>query len=460
MNLEKNIDLTLSELENLKYEYGTPYYIYDGDKIRSQTLNYLNVFKKYFSDFKQYYSVKALPNPFVLKLLKDCGMSFDCSSPQEIKIIRYIDNQDKTKPKSEIFYTSNYASSDDIKFALEQDCLINLDDYDGLDNLIESSSPVPNKICFRYNSLMNVKNEDKLNNFVEHQNKFGMDKETIIKAYIRAKNLGINNLGLHTMYLSNEFDISVWEFIIKNQLELVSELKEKYSIQIDFINIGGGFDIPNRPEEIPINLENFVEQIKNYYKKYIFEYNIDWKISLYTECSRFITGPYGYLVSSCKSIKKTFTNKIFYGLDDFMVNLIRPGMDNTYQHISIPRLSNQSNKIKANIVGNFCENSDWFCSNRDLPVGINKEDLFVIHNVGAHSFSMGLNYNSKLKSPELLKLNGKIQLIRKRETCHNLFGNSLYLFEKNNSQIDKFFMFIFGTIILLHIVSIYYVIIS
>lgn len=435
--MEKSIPFSLEELENLKSTYSTPYYLYDGDGIKTNAENYIYTFKNKFGGFKQFFAVKALPNPSILKLLKDCGMGFDCSSPEEIKIVRFIDNIETTESKSEIFYTSNFTSSEDIAFALDNNCLLNLDDIDGLNNLINSGAQIPSTICFRYNQTINVNPDVKSNNFVGNSSKFGMDYITIIQAYAKAKELGIVNFGLHTMCVSNMLDLKVWKNIILNIFELVNELKQTHSIQIKFINIGGGLGIPYEPNISSIDLDKFVCNLKEYWDWEVANYSIDWNINLFTECGRYITGPYGYLVSSVKSIKKTSTNQIFYGLDSCMANLMRPGMYNSYHHISVPRLANETEQIKANVVGTLCENNDWFCSNRDLPIGIEKEDLIVIHDTGAHSFSMGFNYNSKLKSPELLKFNKNVSLIRFRETIYDLFSNcivnNIKINEKNNN---------------------------
>lgn len=432
--MEKNIPFELNELNELKDKYNTPYYIYDGDGIKENAFNYIDKFKSKFDGFQQYYAVKALPNPSIIKLLKDCGMGFDCSSPEEIKLVRYVDtNLDPLSPKSKIFYTSNFTSSTDIKFAIENNCLLNLDDYDGLYNLVDSRITFPSTICFRYNPTIDVNPDVKSNNFVGTESKFGMDDATIIKAYEEAKKMGFNYFGLHTMCVSNELNIAVWENILLSAFDLVYKLNKFHGIKIEFINIGGGLGIPYKPEELPIDLDLFVSELKKNWDNNMIKYSIDWNIKLATECGRYITGPFGYLVSTCKSIKKTSGNKIFYGLDACMANLMRPGMYGSYHHISIPRLMTKTktyNKVhKANVVGTLCENNDWFCSNRDLPYGIHKNDLFVIHDAGAHAFSMGFNYNSKLKSPELLKINDKVSLIRKRETFTNLFSNCFFEFE-------------------------------
>lgn len=418
--MNKEIPFTFEELYDLKKQYQTPYYIYDGDSIKKNSLKYMETFENNFYGFKQFYAVKALPNPSILKLLKECGMGFDCSSPEEIRIVRFMDEMTNSK-KSNIFYTSNYTSPEDIKFALENDCILNLDDIDGLDNLVKSNSPIPEKICFRYNPTINVNPDIKSNNFVGNLSKFGMDREIIIQAYGKAFDMGIKEFGLHTMCVSNELNSQVWKNIINSVFELVYELKQSFQIKINFINIGGGLGIPYKPNDKSINLNDFVNELYECWETNMDKYLIDWNIALFTECGRYITGPHGYLVSTVKSIKKTSSNQIFYGLDACMANLMRPGMYNSYHHISVPKLKYSSIKIKANVVGTLCENNDWFCSNRELPYGIEKEDMIVIHDVGAHAFSMGFNYNSKLKSPELLKIDNEVDIIRYRERFDYIF---------------------------------------
>lgn len=461
--MNKTTPFNINELERLRTKYSTPYYIYDGDGIKTNALNYMDKFRLKFDEFQQFYAVKALPNPTIIKLLKDCGMGFDCSSPEEIKLIRFVDSYlDTFSPKSKIFYTSNFTSSSDIKFALDNDCILNLDDIDGLDNLINTQMPIPSTICFRYNPAINVNPDVKSNNFVGTKSKFGMDKQVILNAYEQAKLMGITDFGLHTMCVSNELNLQVWENIISSIFKLVDELKQKYSIQIQFINIGGGLGIPYKPEQQPIDLDMFVSNLKNYWEENINKYNISWKIKLFTECGRYITGSHGYLVSTCKSIKKTSSNQIFYGLDACMANLMRPGMYGSYHHISVPKLetsdSDINNQIKANVVGTLCENNDWFCSDRNLPHGIKKNDLFVIHDAGAHAFSMGFNYNSKLKSSELLKLDNKIELIRIRENFNDLTKNYICKNELDDKFIDillkVYFVICF---ILIPIITIYHI---
>jgi diaminopimelate decarboxylase len=419
--MNKNIPYSLRELENFAYTYGTPYYIYDGNAIISNARIYMDTFRKYFPNFRQFYAVKANPNPSILQLLADCDMDFDCSSPEEIKIINLI-NGDSFNKRGMI-YTSNYTSVQDLNFAVKNNCIINLDDIDGLYNLLKINSRPSELLCFRYNPDITNHSEIVSNNFSGSSSKFGMNFDMLINAYKIAKENGFKRFGLHTMSLSNQLNIEFWPQLINYMFKVIIYLHTNLDIQIEFINIGGGIGIPYKENEREINLEMLVQSIKIAYDQNLNKYNLPFKPNLFTECGRYITGPYGYLVSSCKSIKKTHSD-IFYGLDANMANLMRPGMYNAYHHISIPRLEHSSNLNKSNVVGTLCENNDWFAKNRLLPTEIQKEDLFVIHDVGAHGFSMGFNYNSKLRSCELLTVRNFTELIRDRETFDTLFHNT------------------------------------
>ena len=431
-----SLPLDLNKIEELDKKYGTPYYIYDEKQIENNTIDYITTFKKYFPKFRQYFAVKALPNPSILKILVDCGMGFDCSSPEEIKLVHLMNDTYMMKD-SNIIYTSNYTSCEDLLFAKESNVLINLDDIDGLFNLIKISSIAPKKICFRYNPNFNsdINTDVKSNNFTGINTKFGMNCDTILKAYKLAKEYGVNEFGIHTMCVSNCLDIKYWKDLIDKIFDCIYKIKSELNIDIKFIDIGGGIGIPYKPEDKKIDIEELAQLIRNRFDYNIKKYSIVYEPKLYTECGRYITGPYGWLVSKCKSIKVT-QNINFYGLDANMSSLMRPGMYGSYHHITIPRLNNtksdntksdntKSEMTEANVVGTLCENNDWFAKQRLLPNNIMKDDYFVIHDVGAHGHSMGFNYNSKLRCPELLlDKNNKIIQIRKRETFNDLVKNT------------------------------------
>ena len=434
--MSKSIPFSLSELEELRAKYDTPYYLYDGNNLKSHAMFYMKTFKKYFPNFRQFFAVKANPNPSILELLASCDMDFDCSSREEINVVNMISNY--TFKTSNIMFTSNYTSISDVAYALKSGCIINLDDIDGFYNLLFTKSILPEIISFRYNPVLNNNNFNKVdiksNNFAGSETKFGMGFNNIINAYKIAKEKGIQHFGIHTMCASNQLDIYYWENLIDVIFFLVNYLHKSLGITIEFINIGGGLGIPYKTNEKQINLLRFVQLLRKTFDYNINKYNLNFEPILYTECGRYITGPYGYLVSSCKSIKK-IDNNIFYGLDANMANLMRPGMYEAYHHISIPRLNNSCDFIETNVVGTLCENNDWFAKKRLLPKDIKKDDLFVIHDVGAHGFSMGFNYNSKLRSCELLKNGIDTYCVRESETFYNLFGNTLIYKKINNNNI-------------------------
>lgn len=431
--MTKIIPFDLNTLESLSTKYDTPYYLYDGDKIKERAKNYIESFKKYFPDFKQFYAVKACPNPSILEILTECGMNFDCSSPEEVEIVNMVNNV--TGTNREVMYTSNYTSTKDIDNVLQyKNITMNFDDIDGFYNYLETesykkSSNILSTVCFRYNPILNDANVDiKSNNFAGTNTKFGMTKENLIYAYNFTKRLNKEvKFGIHTMCASNQLDINYWKELIDNVFEIVHELYLKYSIKIEFINIGGGFGIPYRETQKEIDLNELVLLLHDSFVENTAKFNLPFQPTLYTECGRYITGPYGYLISRCQSIKYTDT-EIFYGLDANMANLMRPGMYDAYHHVSVPRLCSEQNTITANVVGTLCENNDWFCKKRELPAGIQKGDLFVIHDCGAHAFSMGFNYNSKLRSCELLAIHNKFKKIRDRETFDTLFNNT-YIYQ-------------------------------
>jgi diaminopimelate decarboxylase len=434
--MPKQLTLDHEQLRLLAEDYATPYQLYDGDLIKVHAIKYMETFRKHFPRFKQYFAVKATPNPSILLLLKSCGMGFDCASVEEIEFIEHVDKVDLmlnlNNIKSEILFTSNYTAKSDIEFALNSNSILNLDSIDALQELFQ----IPNWkqktsiISFRYNpkSLI-TKVQVTSNDFSGANSKFGLDKSSIIAAYEAAKCAGIENFGLHIMAKSCVLDINYWADLIDTVYDLIAELYQQLNITIKFLDIGGGIGIPYKPDESDINLDELVELLRKKIDENMKKYNLPVEPELYTECGRYITGKYGWLVAECKSIKVSHGN-LFYGLNASMANLMRPGMYGAYHHIEVPeaqcRAKNNQNlniNIYANVVGTLCENNDWFAKFRALPSGIKKGDLFVIHDTGAHGYSMGFNYNSKLRCAEILKLNGSYQCIRDRETFTDLIRN-------------------------------------
>ena len=416
---------TDNEVYNLDGKYGSPLYVYDADLIELSCKQFLTTFRKYFPGFRNFFAVKALPNPEILKIINNTGMDFDASSPTELWLLNKIGVD-----SSKIMYTSNYTSSKDLKYAVNQKVIINLDDIDGLENLKTLELDIINVInnidtlSFRLNPLCGKTDSETQSNVLGGINsKFGTSPDLIVEAYMIAKNMGIKKFGLHCMTGSNILDISYWEELLTYIYPTIKKLQDN-GITINFLNIGGGIGIPYKNSNKPINLDMLAQNIKNKIDQLDKDYEIQHKFSLYMECGRYITGPYGWLITKCESIKK-FNDNIFYGVNASMANLMRPGMYNAYHYIHTLNAKGNTKHIEpvwANVVGTLCENNDWFAKDRILNK-IQKNDYIIIHDVGAHGHSMGFNYNGKLRSAEVMRYKGKFQLIRKNETYEYLYQN-------------------------------------
>lgn len=413
-------------LGNLLHRFGSPLYIYDKKGIESNAKEFMDAFKSLIPNFKQYFAVKATPNKYILQLLQDCSMGFDCSSITELQLVETLD-----KP-SDIIYTSNFTSVEDFEFVLKlqstskSNITINLDDTDCLDNLLTASVntqlPLPNIISFRMNPLFGRSDSEVKSNVLGGADtKFGIPSTRIVEAYQKAQKCGFTNFGIHVMTGSCVLDINYFNDLVDVVFESISLIKSELNIKFTFVNLGGGIGIPYKPEQSPINIQLLAHNINYAIQVNKQKYNITNDIIIMMENGRYITGPFGFLISKCKSIKNG-VNSIFYGLDACMANLMRPGMYGAYHKITVPRLVNSSSSTHfANVVGTLCENNDWFAKNRELPIGIKKEDIFVIHDAGAHGYSMGFQYNGKLRSAEVLvdeNLN-PMEIRKKETTCFN-----------------------------------------
>lgn len=416
------IDLEI--FEKIGELYGTPYQIYDEEKIRTTIKKLLSTFKTKFPKFEQYFAVKATPNLNILQIMLDEGCGLDCSSYAELEYAKILKvSGDK------IMFTSNYTAKKDLLLALELDSNINLDDISIIDDLLEvNNNKMPEKICFRFNPNIGKSDSETDSNILGGENsKFGISREDILECYLKARHNGSTKFGIHMMTGSCVLEESYWTNIINSLFEIVDKLN-KNNIKLDYINIGGGIGIPYRPDSKEISLDLLRDMIYETYMKCIQKYNLDYYPNICMENGRYITGPAGYLVAQCQVIKKS-NSKLFYGLNASMANLMRPGMYGAYHHITIPKRENNK-RIISNVVGTLCENNDWFAKDRELPIA-NKYDLFVIHDTGAHGHSMGFNYNSKFRCPEiLLTCDKQIKLIRRGETTDDLLRTQIFDFSK------------------------------
>ena len=405
----KTIPFTKNQIEALIGGHPTPLYVYDEEGRRNQARRLIEAFS-WNPGFKEYYAIKALPNPAVAQILKEEGCGADCSALPELVIA------DRAGIKGEeIMYTSNDTPFEEFAEAKKMGAIINLDDVNHLEYL-EEHVGLPEIICFRYNPGPALSGNEIIGNPAEA--KFGVTREQLLEGYRLAKEKGVGRYGLHTMPISNELSAKYFVDSARRLFVLAREIEEKIGIQFEFINLGGGLGIPYKPEEKEFDLSAFSDGVRKAYEEHFGKRAAPVKIFL--ECGRYITGPFGYLVSRVRHVKESY--KKYVGLDACMANLMRPAMYGAYHHITVLGRENAPTDAKYDIVGSLCENNDKFAINRQLPK-INSGDILVIHDTGAHGHAMGFNYNSKLRSAEfLLRPDGSFKMIRRAETTEDYFA--------------------------------------
>lgn len=387
--------------------FGTPFHIYDETGIK-QTCNKLNKAFENFDRFKEFFAVKALPNPFIMKILKTAGFGFDCSSVPEIQLSRQIGCTSE-----DIMFTSNNTSPSQFKTAHENGgCILNLDDI----SLISKLADTPELICFRYNPGSRRNGNKIIGNPVE--SKYGVSHDQIIDAYSKAIAMGVKRFGIHTMLASNELNYKYMVETAQMLLDMVELIHGKLDITFEFINIGGGLGIPYTPEALPFDLDAMAGEIQTAFS--IFKGKNGWVPRLYMESGRYITGPHGVLVTSVINHKNIYRK--YVGVNASMSALMRPGMYEAYHHIHIHGKEDLAPVGKVDVVGALCENNDKFAIQRELPETV-EGDILVIHDTGAHGHAMGFNYNGHLRPKELLlREDSSVELIRRAETPDDYFA--------------------------------------
>jgi diaminopimelate decarboxylase len=402
--------LTKAQVEKIIARHPTPFHIYDEKLIRDFAKR-LNKAFSWVDGFKNHFAVKALPNPFILKILKQEGFGTDCSSLPELML------SEKVGIKGEdIMFSSNDTPAIEYKKAKELGAVINLDDISHIP-FLEKAAGIPELVSFRYNPG----NSRKGNKIIGHpeQAKYGFTKEQLFEGYKILKQKGVKRFGLHTMVASNELNPKYHIETAKMLFELVVEINKVLGTKIEFINLGGGYGIPYKPNEKPIDLEYVSKEIKKTYDELIVGNSLD-PLRIVMECGRMITGPYGWLVTKVIHMKHTY--KDYVGCDANMANLMRPALYGAYHHITVLGKENKPATHTYDVTGSLCENNDKFAVDRKLPE-IEIGDILAIHNTGAHGHAMGFNYNGKLRSSELLsKENGDIVEIRRAETIDDYFA--------------------------------------
>ena len=406
---EKKLPFSKEEIEKIIETHPTPFHIYDEKAIRENTRHFLKSFS-WNEGFKEYFAIKATPNPYLMKILREEGFGIDCSSIAELELAKRVGMRGE-----EIILTSNDTPAYEFQLAKELGAIINLDDISHID-FVDKHVGLPDTISMRYNP-----GDLKQGNLIighPEEAKYGFTHQQIIEGYNILKSKGVKHFGIHTMVASNELDPDYFIETAEILFKLIVEVFEKTGVKIEFANLGGGIGIPYKPNQKAVDLEYVSSGIKNLYKKLIVDKNLA-PIKLFFESGRAITGPYGYLVTKVRHIKKTY--KQFAGMDASMVNLMRPAMYGAYHHITVLGKENAPHNQKYDVTGSLCENNDKFAIDRTLPE-IQPDDILVIHDAGAHGHAMGFNYNGKLKSAELLlRDNGEVVQIRRAETVEDYF---------------------------------------
>jgi diaminopimelate decarboxylase len=407
---EKKLPFTKEALEKIIEKFPTPFHIYDEKGIRLYAKRFVKAFA-WNKGFKEYYAIKAAPNPFLMKILHSEGFGIDCSSIAELELAERIGMHGE-----EIMFTSNDTPAEEFRKAIALGAIINLDDIAHIQYL-DDNVGLPQLVCCRYNPG-SLKEGNAIIGHPEEA-KYGFTRSQLFEGYQILKDKGVKRFGIHTMVASNELDTDYFAGTAQILFELIADLSKKLDITFEFANLGGGIGIPYKPEQKEVNLEKMSESIKANYDKYILGRGLK-PIKLYFESGRAITGPFGYLVSRVLHIKNTY--KKYAGLDSCMADLMRPALYGSYHHISVPGKEDTATKIMYDVTGSLCENNDKFAINRVLPKLI-AGDIVVIHDTGAHGHSMGFNYNGKLRSAELLlRENGEVVQIRRAETVEDYFA--------------------------------------
>lgn len=409
--MKKKPILTLAQVREIEKTYPTPFHIYDEKAIRENARTVNDAFS-WNKGFREYFAVKATPNPFILKILQEEGCGVDCSSLTELMMSEAVGFTGH-----DIMFSSNVTPMAEYKKAKELGAYINLDDYTHID-FLENGLGMPKTICCRYNPGGTFElGTDIMDNPGEA--KYGFTKEQLIDGYKKLAGLGVENFGLHSFIASNTVSNEYYPTLAGILFNLAVELKEKTGVHIAFINLSGGIGIPYTEDKEPNDIKIIGEGVRRQFEEILVPAGLG-DVSIFTELGRFMLGPYGQLVTKCLHQKHIY--KEYIGVNTCACDLMRPAMYGAYHHITVLGKENDACTCKYDVTGSLCENNDKFAVDRMLPK-IDVGDYLVIHDTGAHGYSMGYNYNGKLKSPELLlKENGSIQMIRRGETPKDYFA--------------------------------------
>ena len=414
--------VTKEKLEEIIREVPTPFHIYDEAGIRRNC----EAIQKAFAwnpGYKEYFAVKACPNPFLIDIMREYGCGCDCSSLTELMLSQAIG-----AVGDDIMFSSNDTPAEEFQYARKVNAIINLDDITHIDFLEKVTGSLPKKISCRYNPGGYFKMS---NGIMDNPGdaKYGMTTEQLFEAYRILKEKGCEEFGMHAFLASNTVTNEYYPMLAKVLFEMAVKIKEETGVKLSFINLSGGVGIPYKPDQEPNDIIAIGEGVRQVYEEVLVPAGMG-DVAIYTEMGRFMTGPYGGLVTT--AVHEKHTHKEYIGCDACAANLMRPAMYGAYHHITVMGKEDAPCDHKYDVTGSLCENNDKFAVDRMLPE-IEKGDLLFIHDTGAHGFAMGYNYNGRLWSAEvLLKEDGSFEVIRRAETPRDYFAtfDQFPVFEK------------------------------
>lgn len=410
--MKKEAFVTKEQIEEIVKTYPTPFHIYDEKGIRrnAQALKEAFAWNK---GFKEFFAVKATPNPFLIDILRDYGCGCDCSSLTELMLSNAMGIEGK-----DIMFSSNDTPAEEFAYAAKLGATINLDDITHIEFLEKTIGKLPETLSCRYNpgGLFKI-TTDIMDN--PGDAKYGFTTEQLFEGFRILREKGVKHFGIHAFLASNTVTNEYYPTLAKTLFEVAVQLKKETGADIRFINLSGGIGIPYRPDQEPNDIRAIGEGVRKVYEEVLVPAGMG-DVAIYTELGRFMMGPYGHLV--VKTIHEKHTHKEYIGVDACAVNLMRPAMYGAYHHITVLGKESAPCDHQYDITGSLCENNDKFAVDRMLPK-IEIGDYLVIHDTGAHGFAMGYNYNGKLKSAELLlQEDGTVRLIRRAETPKDYFA--------------------------------------
>lgn len=405
--------VSLEKVLEIVKEYPTPFHIYDEQGIRQNVEDLKKAFA-WNPGFREYFAVKANPNPYIVRLLKECGCGCDCSSLTELMTAKAVG----CGPQ-DIMFSSNVTPAEEYEYAYREQGIINLDDITHIDFLEKTIGTIPKVISCRYNpgGLFKISN-DIMDN--PGDAKYGMTTGQLFDAFRILKSKGAKEFGIHAFLASNTVTNEYYPMLAKILFEIAVKLQKETGCHITFINLSGGIGIPYHPDQEPNDIYAIGEGVRQVYQEVLEPAGMG-DVAIYTELGRYMTGPFGGLVT--RAVHEKHTHKEYIGCDACAVNLMRPAMYGAYHHITVLGKEQEPCVKTYDVTGSLCENNDKFAIDRALPE-IAIGDYLFIHDTGAHGFSMGYNYNGKLRSSEILLCqDGSHELIRRAETPEDYFAS-------------------------------------